>query len=153
MPRQPKLANEQIADQLVPRFDIYQADAAPLMASLIGVAVPVNNFGTLPSHYLNCSKVRLFAYQWYKYLTCLIYDQCKDYISRAMFGNALQMAQQYKFLHHEFADGAFSRLLSDYEPLNERISKTVEQLIATLIGNGQFEKAVNLKFTSTPKIF
>lgn len=46
-----------VGQQIVPRFDILQADAAPLMASLIGVAVPVNNFGTLPLEYLKASSV------------------------------------------------------------------------------------------------
>lgn len=41
----------------VPRFDINQIDVAPLMASLLGIAVPVNNYGQLPHEYLNTSKV------------------------------------------------------------------------------------------------
>lgn len=41
----------------VPRFDIEQADVAPLMSSLIGTAVPSNNLGKLPEQYLNFSEV------------------------------------------------------------------------------------------------
>lgn len=51
----------QIGHQLVPGFDILQADAAPLMASLIGVAVPVNSFGTLPLEYLNTTQVAIIT--------------------------------------------------------------------------------------------
>lgn len=45
----------------IPRYDIEQADVAPLMSTLLGTAPPVNNFGKLPFQYLNVSKVRWFA--------------------------------------------------------------------------------------------
>lgn len=41
----------------VPRFDVQQADVAPLISALIGNAVPVNNVGRLPHIYLNASMV------------------------------------------------------------------------------------------------
>lgn len=41
----------------VPRFDVHQADVAPLISALIGNAVPVNNVGRLPHIYLNASMV------------------------------------------------------------------------------------------------
>lgn len=41
----------------VPRFDIQQADVAPLISALIGNAVPVNNVGRLPHIYLNTTDV------------------------------------------------------------------------------------------------
>lgn len=44
----------------VPRHDIKQADVAPLLASLIGVAVPVNSFGRLPKSYLDVPVVTFF---------------------------------------------------------------------------------------------
>lgn len=40
----------------VPRFDIQQADVAPLISTLLGNAVPVNNVGQLPHLYLNVSQ-------------------------------------------------------------------------------------------------
>lgn len=46
-----------INQENIPRYDFEQADVAPLMSSLIGTAVPVNNFGKLPYQYLNVSKV------------------------------------------------------------------------------------------------
>ena len=41
----------------IPRYDVEQADVAPFMATLLGTAPPVNNFGKLPYQYLNVSKV------------------------------------------------------------------------------------------------
>lgn len=43
----------QLNDVNIPRFDIEQADVAPLMSSLIGSSIPTNNRGRLPSNYLN----------------------------------------------------------------------------------------------------
>lgn len=42
----------------VPRFDVKQIDIAPLMATLLGIPVPVNSYGHLPLTYLNASEVR-----------------------------------------------------------------------------------------------
>lgn len=42
----------------VPRFDLKQADNVPLMSALIGTAVPTNNLGKLPEHYLNVTEVK-----------------------------------------------------------------------------------------------
>uniref|UniRef100_A0A3Q3QDG1 GPI ethanolamine phosphate transferase 1 n=1 Tax=Monopterus albus TaxID=43700 RepID=A0A3Q3QDG1_MONAL len=52
-----------------------QADIAPLMATLIGVPIPVNSVGVLPHPYLNNS------------------DQFK---AESMYTNAIQVLQQYK---------------------------------------------------------
>lgn len=41
---------------------IDQADIAPLITSLIGVASPMNNFGILPTEFLDVSKVNLEIY-------------------------------------------------------------------------------------------
>lgn len=41
----------------VPRFDIEQADVAPLMSSLIGSTIPTNNRGRLPLSYLDAEAV------------------------------------------------------------------------------------------------
>lgn len=107
----------------VPSYDIDQADVAPLMASLIGVAVPVNNFGRLPELYLNTSR---------------------EYVSRAMFNNALQISAQYQYLRAEFSKGLFSRYLNHYDKLNNDISRALQNRITTSINNRKYEDAVSV---------
>ena len=48
-------------DHLV-RRDIEQADAAPLMATLLGIPIPVNSVGTMPLSYLHHGKRRAAAF-------------------------------------------------------------------------------------------
>ncbi|XP_069182447.1 GPI ethanolamine phosphate transferase 1 isoform X1 [Procambarus clarkii] len=59
----------------VRRHDLHQADIAPLMASIIGIPIPVNSVGILHVEYLGAS------------------DQYK---SEALFANARQMLAQYQ---------------------------------------------------------
>lgn len=39
------------------KLNMTQADVAPLMSTLIGVAPPVNNYGRVPKEFLDVSKV------------------------------------------------------------------------------------------------
>lgn len=64
----------------IPRYDIQQADAAPLMATLLGCAVPINNFGKLPYMYPNVSKI---------------------YLANAFSNNAYQLYNMYEKLHEQ----------------------------------------------------
>ncbi|CAG9802616.1 unnamed protein product [Chironomus riparius] len=64
----------------IPRYDIQQADAAPLMSTLIGCAVPKNNFGKLPYMYPNVSKT---------------------YLANAFSNNAYQLHSMYQKLHQQ----------------------------------------------------
>lgn len=111
----------------VPSYDIDQADVAPLMASLIGVAVPVNNFGRLPEIYLNTSR---------------------EYVSKAMFNNALQISAQFGTLRAEFSKGLFSRYLHNYDQLNDEISMALQNRITTSINNRKYDDAVSVFVTS-----
>uniref|UniRef100_A0A3Q1CF02 GPI ethanolamine phosphate transferase 1 n=1 Tax=Amphiprion ocellaris TaxID=80972 RepID=A0A3Q1CF02_AMPOC len=58
------------------RVDVNQADIAPLMASLIGVPIPVNSVGVLPLLYLNNSG---------------------QFKAESMYTNAIQVLEQFKF--------------------------------------------------------
>ncbi|KAG5669225.1 hypothetical protein PVAND_017117 [Polypedilum vanderplanki] len=69
-----------IDGQNIPRYDIQQADAAPLMATLIGSAVPTNSHGKLPYMYPNVSKI---------------------YLANAFSNNAYQLHAMYQKLHEQ----------------------------------------------------
>lgn len=64
----------------IPRYDIQQADAAPLMSTLLGCAIPTNNFGKLPYMYPNVSKI---------------------YLANAFSNNAYQLYSMYQKLHEQ----------------------------------------------------
>lgn len=59
----------------VRRHDVTQADLAPLMASVIGIPIPVNSMGSLPVEYLNATE---------------------QYKAEALFANCRQMLLQYR---------------------------------------------------------
>ncbi|KAJ1886849.1 Glycosyl phosphatidyl inositol anchor synthesis [Kickxella alabastrina] len=62
------------------RKDVNQADIAPLMATLIGVPLPLNSVGTLPLSYLNATD---------------------EFRARAVLVNALQVLEQYRVKHDQ----------------------------------------------------
>lgn len=106
----------------VPRFDIDQADAAPLMAAVLGLAVPMNNFGTLPARYLNASQ---------------------SYMAAAMRANALQMGAQFEQLRAQHGRGVLAGWLGDYASLNGDMVLAIERRIDTALANGRWELAVS----------
>lgn len=70
----------------IPRYDIQQADAAPLMSTLLGLPVPTNSFGKLPYMYPNVSKI---------------------YLANAFANNAYQLHAMYSKLHHQSQQRTF----------------------------------------------
>ncbi|XP_021913441.1 GPI ethanolamine phosphate transferase 1-like isoform X2 [Zootermopsis nevadensis] len=80
------------------RSDVNQADVAPLMASLIGVPVPVNSVGILPRDYLGVTEHKL---------------------SELMFSNARQMAAQYNKKRELAKAGALSWIYREFSLLSE----------------------------------
>lgn len=75
-----------IDGQEIPRFDIQQADVAPLISTLLGIPVPTNNFGKLPYMYPNVSK---------------------EYLANAFANNAYQLHAMYTHLHQQSLQRAF----------------------------------------------
>lgn len=69
-----------IDDKKIPRYDIQQADAAALMSTIIGTAMPTNSFGKLPYMYPNVSKT---------------------YLANAFSQNAYQLYAIYQKLHQQ----------------------------------------------------
>lgn len=75
-----------VGGKKIPRYDIQQADAAPLMATLLGLPVPTNSFGKLPYMYPNVSKV---------------------YLANAFANNAYQLHAMYVKLHQQAKERTF----------------------------------------------
>jgi phosphatidylinositol glycan class N len=98
------------------RFDVTQADIAPLMATLIGVPLPVNSVGVLPTEYLEGSI---------------------DFKASALLDNAKVILVQYQAKESE--KKATSNFFQPFQPLMNynKILTQIEQLIA----DQEFEKA------------
>jgi phosphatidylinositol glycan class N len=75
-----------INGEKIPRYDMQQADAAPLMSTLLGLAVPTNSFGKLPYMYPNVSEV---------------------YLANAFANNAYQLHAMYTKLHRQSQQRTF----------------------------------------------
>ncbi|WFD29244.1 hypothetical protein MSPP1_000251 [Malassezia sp. CBS 17886] len=105
---------------LVERVDVEQADIAPLVAALLGIAVPANSEGRLPLAYVDASD---------------------EYQARAALATARQVLEVYEVKH---ADRA-ARMVS-YAPF-PRLSGTLHgaarvDQIATYIARGDYRAAM-----------
>ncbi|KAM9827020.1 GPI ethanolamine phosphate transferase 1 [Neosynchiropus ocellatus] len=80
------------------RVDVNQADIAPLMASLIGVPIPVNSVGVLPLQYLDNS------------------DQFK---AKSMYANAIQVLEQFKVKMTQKRETTLPFLFTPFKELTE----------------------------------
>uniref|UniRef100_A0A7N5ZYI2 GPI ethanolamine phosphate transferase 1 n=1 Tax=Anabas testudineus TaxID=64144 RepID=A0A7N5ZYI2_ANATE len=76
------------------RNDVSQADIAPLMASLIGVPIPVNSVGLLPLSYLNNT------------------DRFK---AESMYTNAFQVLEQFKVKMTQKKESTLSFLFTPFQ--------------------------------------
>uniref|UniRef100_A0A669ETH1 GPI ethanolamine phosphate transferase 1 n=1 Tax=Oreochromis niloticus TaxID=8128 RepID=A0A669ETH1_ORENI len=76
------------------RVDVSQADIAPLMASLIGVPIPVNSVGVLPLLYLNNSE---------------------RFKAESMYTNAIQVLEQFKMKMMQKKETTLSFLFTPYQ--------------------------------------
>ncbi|CRK91121.1 CLUMA_CG004809, isoform A [Clunio marinus] len=87
-----------IDGQKIPRYDIEQADAAPLMSTLLGIPVPTNNFGKLPYMYPNVSNV---------------------YLANAFANNAYQLHAIYQSFHKNSRERTFDFSFNPNEKIIE----------------------------------
>ncbi|KAJ1916040.1 Glycosyl phosphatidyl inositol anchor synthesis [Mycoemilia scoparia] len=104
----------------VERKDVRQADIAPLMASLIGVPLPMNSVGTLPLNYLDVSP---------------------KFRAKAAFANAKQILAQYQIKHDQKKSTEFHFV--PYGPLH-RPEKPIQKWIQEIedaIDGGKYEVA------------
>lgn len=105
------------------RVDVNQADIAPLMASLIGVPIPVNSVGVLPLLYLNNS------------------DQFK---AESMYANAIQVLEQFKMKMIQKKETTLSFLFTPYQLLTESKQAEFIHKARILIQLEKYEDAISL---------
>lgn len=104
------------------RRDVNQIDIAPLLASLIGIKIPINSLGILPVDYINSSpkNLRLMLFSNVLELAS-IFDQKRKRTEK----DAL-LYLPYKNVDDELLQEKLSNLLLKSESLNEDDVKTVE---------------------------
>ncbi|XP_072366220.1 GPI ethanolamine phosphate transferase 1 isoform X4 [Scyliorhinus torazame] len=105
------------------RFDVNQADVAPLMAALIGVPFPLNSVGILPLEYLNNS------------------DQYK---AECMLTNTMQILEQFtvKMIHKK--ETTLSFLFSPFKPLPLSKGQDMLRTARLYIQQQQYDEAISL---------
>uniref|UniRef100_A0A669BM76 GPI ethanolamine phosphate transferase 1 n=1 Tax=Oreochromis niloticus TaxID=8128 RepID=A0A669BM76_ORENI len=105
------------------RVDVSQADIAPLMASLIGVPIPVNSVGVLPLLYLNNSE---------------------RFKAESMYTNAIQVLEQFKMKMMQKKETTLSFLFTPYQLLTESKQAEFTQKARILIQLEKYEDAISL---------
>ncbi|XP_037818862.1 GPI ethanolamine phosphate transferase 1 [Lucilia sericata] len=75
-------------------YELEQAEMAPIMSALLGIATPMNNFGVLPKDIINASEL---------------------YLLHATQSNAHQLYNQYKSLLQEHEKGLFNKFLPQFK--------------------------------------
>ncbi|XP_026220125.1 GPI ethanolamine phosphate transferase 1 [Anabas testudineus] len=105
------------------RNDVSQADIAPLMASLIGVPIPVNSVGLLPLSYLNNT------------------DRFK---AESMYTNAFQVLEQFKVKMTQKKESTLSFLFTPFQLLTESKQAEFSHKARILIQLEKYEDAISL---------
>ncbi|XP_029002551.1 GPI ethanolamine phosphate transferase 1 isoform X2 [Betta splendens] len=105
------------------RVDVSQADIAPLMASLIGVPIPVNSVGVLPLLYLNNSE---------------------RFKAESMYTNAIQVLEQFKMKMTQKKETTLSFLFTPYQLLTESKQAEFSHKARILIEQEKYEEAISL---------
>uniref|UniRef100_A0A665X132 GPI ethanolamine phosphate transferase 1 n=1 Tax=Echeneis naucrates TaxID=173247 RepID=A0A665X132_ECHNA len=97
---------------------MHHADIAPLMASLIGVPIPVNSVGVLPLPYLNNSDL---------------------FKAESMYTNAIQVLEQFKMKMAQKKETTLSFLFTPYQLLTESKQAEFIHKARILIQLGKYE--------------
>ncbi|KAF7214050.1 GPI ethanolamine phosphate transferase 1 isoform X1 [Nothobranchius furzeri] len=105
------------------RVDVNQADIAPLMASLVGLPIPVNSVGVLPLLYLNSS------------------DKFK---AESMYTNAIQVLEQFKVKMRQKEETTLSFFFTPYQHLTESKQADFTQKARILIQLEKYSEAISL---------
>lgn len=110
----------QLHDINIPRFDIEQADVAPLMSSLIGSSIPTNNRGRLPPDYLNVDI---------------------KYKCRSVLQNLGQISTIFKHLQSNYKKAVLFR---DFSDLDETSLLSLEYAIQKAFKSENYAEAVSV---------
>lgn len=102
-------------------FHMEQAQIAPLISTLIGTAIPVNNFGQLPDNLLNVSDF---------------------YLAKSLKNNANQILEQYKYLRTKSTQGRIKFLMKSFNQLNDEILKKFEENIENDLSNKMYKNVI-----------
>ncbi|XP_040594041.1 GPI ethanolamine phosphate transferase 1 isoform X2 [Mesocricetus auratus] len=105
------------------RRDVNQADIAPLMASLIGVPIPLNSVGTLPVDYLN--NTRLFK-------------------AENMLTNAVQILEQFKVKMTQKKEVTLPFLFTPFKLLSDSQQLDTLRKARSYIKQEKFDEVVSL---------
>ncbi|XP_042318020.1 GPI ethanolamine phosphate transferase 1 isoform X2 [Sceloporus undulatus] len=105
------------------RQDVNQADIAPLMASLIGVPLPLNSVGVLPLEYLNTSDL---------------------FKAESMFTNAVQLLEQFKVKMAQKKKTTLPFLFSPFKSLSDSEQIDILRKARTYIQHEKYKEAVSL---------
>lgn len=107
----------------IQRVDVNQADIAPLMASLIGVPIPVNSVGVLPLLYLN---------------------NTHRFKAESMYTNAIQVLEQFKMKMTQKKETTLSFLFTPYQLLTESKQAEFINKARILIQLEKYDDAISL---------
>lgn len=105
------------------RQDINQADVAPLMASLIGVAYPLNSVGILPVNYLNNTDV---------------------FKAESMYTNAKQILEQFKVKMTQKKEVTLPFLFTPFKLLSDSKQLDILRKARSYIKQENYDEAVVL---------
>ncbi|XP_005803379.2 GPI ethanolamine phosphate transferase 1 [Xiphophorus maculatus] len=105
------------------RADVNQADIAPLMASLLGLPIPVNSVGVMPLLYLNNS------------------DQFK---AESMYTNAIQVLEQFKMKMIQKKETTLPFLFTPFQLLTESKQAEFIRRARILIQLEKYNDAISL---------
>ncbi|XP_043662944.1 GPI ethanolamine phosphate transferase 1 [Drosophila teissieri] len=105
----------------MPLLELEQAQLTPLMSALVGLAPPMNNFGTLPMGYLNVST---------------------EYEAMAAHINALQLLEQYVALQKQHKKGFFADILLEFDVLTTDAITAYKDTILQLQKNREYSLCI-----------
>ncbi|XP_045536894.1 GPI ethanolamine phosphate transferase 1 [Papilio machaon] len=103
------------------RYDIEQADLAPLMSTFLSIPVPVNSIGKLPVDLLNMTLPNR---------------------AKAMYSNSKQLLSQYNKKKQDVEDHVINILYKPYNPLNSEKIEEITTFSEKLLNENQYEELI-----------